>query len=138
MRVLVVDDEPDARALISRVLEDAGAEVATAANAEEALTRLDGEVPDVLISDLGMPEKNGFDLIRAVRSSSERCSRVPAIALTAFARTEDRARAMLFGYQVHLSKPVEAAELLLCGGQAFSRPLPPARPSPPFAPSPSD
>jgi signal transduction histidine kinase/CheY-like chemotaxis protein len=110
IRVLVVDDEDDTRSLLQRALEDAGASVVAAAGVEEALQEMTRQIPDVLISDLGMPGKSGFDLIRAVRSRSD-CRQVPAVALTAFARAEDRTRAIMSGYQMHVPKPVEVAEL---------------------------
>jgi PAS domain S-box-containing protein len=111
--VLIVEDEPDARELIRRVLEDQGAIVAAAASGAEALEILETMRPDVLISDIGMPEMDGYTLIRRVRSVPRNGAReLPAIALTAFARSEDRTRAMLAGFQAHLSKPVEPAELV--------------------------
>ena len=110
IRVLVVDDEDDTRSLLQRALEDAGASVVAAAGVDEALQEMTRQIPDVLISDLGMPGKSGFDLIRAVRGRSG-CRMVPAVALTAFARAEDRTRAIMSGYQMHVPKPVEVAEL---------------------------
>ena len=98
LRVLVVDDEPDARELIKRVLLQCNANVITAASAAEGLKILQAERPDVLISDIGMPEKDGYQFIREVRKlSASDGGRTPAIALTAFARSEDRTRAMLAG-----------------------------------------
>lgn len=114
LRVLIVDDEADARELLSAILEQRGAEVTTAASAAEALSCLEanGRLPDVLVSDLGMPREDGFDLIRKVRTlEPERGGRIPAIALTAYARSEDRARALAAGYEMHVSKPVEPAQL---------------------------
>ena len=117
LRVLVVDDEPDARALIKRVLLQCSANVITAASADEGLKILQAERPDVLISDIGMPEKDGYQFIREVRKlSAADGGRTPAIALTAFARSEDRTRAMLAGYQVHISKPIEPQELIATVG----------------------
>jgi PAS domain S-box-containing protein len=113
IRVLVVDDEPDARALLRRLLEEAEAEVSTAAAATEALALVQAERPDVIISDIGMPREDGYSLIRQVRElPPERGGRTPAIALTAYARAEDRVRTLLEGFQHHLSKPVEPAELI--------------------------
>jgi CheY-like chemotaxis protein len=113
VRVMVVEDEPDARELICRVLEHRNANVYCAGSAEEALNAMQDFQPDVLVSDIGMPEKDGYELIREVRSrSADRGGATPAIALTAFARTEDRTRALLAGYQMHVSKPVEPAELI--------------------------
>ena len=113
LRVLVVDDEPDARELIRQLLAECHAHVDTAASADEALTRLKTLRPDVLVSDIGMPGRDGYQLIRDVRRlSPELGGKTPAIALSAFARSEDRTRAMLAGYQVHVSKPIEPRELI--------------------------
>jgi PAS domain S-box-containing protein len=108
--VLVVDDEPDSRELLNRLLADCGATVITAASAAEALAAKDKQRPDILISDIGMPEIDGYQLLRSLRANGE--VRFPAIALTAFARSEDRTRALLAGYVAHVSKPVEPAELI--------------------------
>jgi CheY-like chemotaxis protein len=108
LRVLVVDDEPDARELLRQVLADCGAEVLTAGGAAEALALL-RERPQLLVSDIGMPDADGYELLKQVRALGER---LPAIALTAFARSEDRTRALRAGFLVHVSKPVEPAELV--------------------------
>ncbi len=111
IKVLVVDDEPDARHLIRRVMGDSGAEVAAAGSAAEAV-RLVGEFrPDILVSDIGMPDQDGYDLIRQVRARLA-AKALPAVALTAFARSEDRRRALLAGFQTHVAKPVDPAELV--------------------------
>ncbi len=111
--VLVVDDEPDARTLIARILERAGAEVRTAGSAAEALAALECTVPDVLVSDIGMPGTDGYTLIRAVRLlSRDKGGNVPALALTAYTRSEDRIKAVSAGFQTHLAKPADALELL--------------------------
>lgn len=113
VRVLVVDDEPDARQLITRILETCHVDVVTATNVEEAIVEVQRRPPDVLISDLGMPNRDGYDLIRAVRAMPQGSGgRIPAAALSAFARSEDRRRAMMSGYQTHVAKPVEPGELL--------------------------
>jgi CheY-like chemotaxis protein/anti-sigma regulatory factor (Ser/Thr protein kinase) len=113
-KVLVVDDEEDARLLVRRILEDCEAEVAVAASTAEALAKLDEARPDVMICDIGMPELDGYDLIRAVRARSrDRGGATPAVALTAFARPEDRLRALRAGFQMHLAKPVDQAELIV-------------------------
>lgn len=113
VKVLVVDDEPDARELIRLVLEGCEAEVITATSAQEALAVLERERPDVLISDIGMPQADGYQLIRQVRTlDPNRGGIIPAVALTAYARAEDRKRALLSGYQMHISKPVEPSELI--------------------------
>ncbi|HEX4000259.1 MAG TPA: response regulator [Pirellulales bacterium] len=111
IKVLVVDDDPDTRALFRRVLSDCGAEVADAEGVKQALGKLDEFKPNVLVSDIGMPALDGYDLIREVRSRGYTFQRLPAVALTAFARIEDRRRAMLAGFQVHVSKPVDPSEL---------------------------
>jgi len=113
LKIVVVDDEPDARELISRLLHECQAEVHTAASASEALQVVERVHPDLLISDIGLPERDGYQLIRDIRRlAPERGGRLPAIALTAFARSEDRIRAMLAGYQVHMAKPIEPHELV--------------------------
>jgi PAS domain S-box-containing protein len=113
LKVLVVDDRVDARDLVRRVLEECHADVLTAATAAEALRLVQSEMPDVLISDIGMPDANGFELLRRVRAlGPERGGRIPAIALTAFARSEDRTRALRAGFLVHVAKPVDPSELV--------------------------
>jgi PAS domain S-box-containing protein len=112
LRVLVVDDEPDARALIQRLLQDCDASVVTAGSAGDALEQIMSEAPDLLISDIGMPGEDGYTLIRRIRSLDGPRSRLPAIALTAYARTDDRVKAIQAGFQLHLAKPVEPIELL--------------------------
>jgi PAS domain S-box-containing protein len=110
--VLAVDDEPDARELIRRVLEDCGARVLVAASSREGLDVLRREKPDMILSDIGMPGEDGYAFIQQVRSlSPEEGGRTPAAALTAFARAEDRTRALRAGYQTHVTKPVETMEL---------------------------
>ncbi|HEY0174346.1 MAG TPA: ATP-binding protein, partial [Pyrinomonadaceae bacterium] len=112
LRVLVVDDEPDTRDMLKAGLEHCGANVTTVGSAAEAFALIEREPPHVLISDIGMPEEDGYDLIRKVRKlPAERGGRVPAIALTAYARAEDRMHALRAGYQMHVPKPVELVEL---------------------------
>jgi len=111
--VLVVDDEPDSRSLLQRLLEDCRAVVSTASSSAEAFERLIGERPDVLVSDIGLPVEDGYTLIRRVRAlTPDQGGRTPAIALTAYARPEDRMKAIMAGFQHHVSKPVEPAELI--------------------------
>jgi len=112
LKILVVDDEPDARFLVQRILADCNAGVTTASSAGEALGLLAQDPPDVLISDVGMPGEDGYALIRRVRSLPNGSARIPAIALTAYARKEDRAKAKRAGFQRHLAKPVDATELV--------------------------
>jgi CheY-like chemotaxis protein len=111
MSVLVVDDEPDARELIKRLLAESRAEVFVAGSVAEALSLLDRQNIHVMVSDIGMPDQDGYDLIREVRARGHTSRDLPAVALTAFARSEDRRRAMLAGFQVHVSKPVDPDEL---------------------------
>ena len=113
IKVLVVDDQRDARELMKRVLEDCAAEVLSAGTADEALRLIELEKPDVLISDIGMPDSDGFELLRRVRAlGADRGGKVPAIALTALARSEDRTRALRAGFLVHVAKPVDPSELV--------------------------
>jgi PAS domain S-box-containing protein len=113
VKILVVDDEPDARRLIKRLLESCDARVFTADSADAAVSIVETEKPDVLLSDIGMPVADGYELLRRVRAlGPERGGKVPAIALTAFARSEDRTRALLAGFLLHVSKPVEPRELI--------------------------
>jgi CheY-like chemotaxis protein len=112
-RVLVVDDDPDAREILRAMLEDAGATVATTASAGETRALMGQLRPDLLIADIGMPNEDGYSLIRSVRAlESDLTGHVPAIALTAHARAEDIDRAFASGFQVHVAKPVEASHLL--------------------------
>jgi CheY-like chemotaxis protein/anti-sigma regulatory factor (Ser/Thr protein kinase) len=112
IRVLVVDDDADARELLTSVLARSGAVVTAAASAAEALRALDAVWPDVILSDISMPDEDGYQFIRKVRLVERlRGGTVPAIALTANARIEDRARALAAGYQRHMAKPVDPAVL---------------------------
>lgn len=113
LKVLVVDDEADTRELISEVLKECGSEVITSRSAAEALEALEQHKPDILISDLGMPDEDGYSLISKIRAlPSERGGHIPAAALTAYARAEDRMRVLRSGFQFHLPKPVDSAELV--------------------------
>lgn len=113
LQVLAIDDEEDARILLEAVLGQCGAEVKTAASSTAALELLQGWRPDVIISDLGMPEEDGYTFIRKVRALFvDEKDVIPAIALTAYARVEDRLRSLSSGYQNHLPKPIEPAELV--------------------------
>ena len=113
VHVFSVDDEPDARELIRTVLEDQGAKVTSFGSAEEALAALKTTKPTVLICDVGMPKTDGYQLIRTLRAEESRSERIPALALTAFARAEDRKRSLVAGYQAHLAKPFDVGELIL-------------------------
>jgi PAS domain S-box-containing protein len=113
VRALVVDDQLDARILICRLIEESGGRCSLAENGTEALRLLDEEDFNILISDVGMPEFDGYELIRRIRTMHDSGVRnIPAIALTAYARADDRQRALLAGFQMHVSKPVEPRELI--------------------------
>jgi PAS domain S-box-containing protein len=113
LKVLVVDDEPDAREFVKRILEESRAVVKTSPSAAVAFEVVQSFNPDVLISDIGMPEEDGYQLIRRVRASTVgKVKEVPAMALTAFARPEDHERSVAAGFQMHLVKPVERTKLL--------------------------
>jgi CheY-like chemotaxis protein len=110
--VLVVDDEADARELINRILSDCHASVRMASSAEQALASIRDKIPQVIVSDLGMPDVDGFELMARIRALGTEYARLPAVALTAFARSEDRLRALEAGFRAHISKPVEPSELI--------------------------
>ncbi len=127
LRVLVVDDDDDARNLIERVLSDEGAIVVSADSAAQGLLELGRSGPDVLVSDIGMPDMDGYSLIHEIRSlPSNRGGSTPAIALTAYARAEDSARALATGFQAHLTKPIDPERLVAlvasCGGLSNGTP----------------
>ncbi|RKP52786.1 response regulator [Trinickia fusca] len=114
LRVLIVEDEPDARELVERVLQERGAQTLGFGNALDALTACMAEPPDVIVSDIGMPGVDGYDFIRRLRTfEAQRGRTTPAAALTAFARSEDRRRALLAGFQTHVAKPVDPLELVV-------------------------
>jgi len=113
-KVLAVDDEPDARLLLTALFERCGAEIVSCGNVTEALLQVKKFQPDILISDIGLPDEDGYSLIRRIRDNEDgTVKRLPAIALTAFARAEDRLMALSAGYNMYVSKPVEPAELAL-------------------------
>lgn len=122
VRVLVVDDEPDARTLVKRLLEDCDAIVTTAGSADEAVSLVGSQSFDVLVSDVGMPGEDGYSLIRRIRTlDPDAGGTLPAIALTAYARAEDRVRAIAAGFQMHVAKPVEPVELITMVAGAAGR-----------------
>jgi len=126
LKVLVVDDEADTRELIGEVLRECGSEVIISRSAAEALVALEEQKPDILISDLAMPDEDGYTLISKIRAlPSERGGQIPAAALTAYARAEDRMRVLRSGFQFHLPKPVDSAELVTVvaslAGRAYER-----------------
>jgi PAS domain S-box-containing protein len=111
LRVLVVDDDADARELVRVVLGNSGAEVSSASTADEAMQLLTRQVPDVLVSDIGLPGEDGYGLIRRLRGQPQ-TARLPALALTAYASIVDQDRALEAGFQRHLAKPVDPSELV--------------------------
>jgi len=113
VHAFAIDDEPDGRELLKRVLEDQGAVVTSFASAGDALIALKTSRPSVIVSDVGMPGMDGYQMIRSLRATESRDSRVPALALTAFARAEDRKRSLVAGFQAHLAKPFDVTELVL-------------------------
>ncbi|AKT42761.1 ATP-binding protein [Chondromyces crocatus] len=122
LRILVVDDEQDARELLGAILGDAGATVRLATCVDEAMVLLQTEVPDALVSDVGMPTKDGYALARELRGlPRDQGGRIPAIALTAHARSEDRTRALTAGFSTHIPKPVDPTELIVVLANALGR-----------------
>jgi CheY-like chemotaxis protein len=109
--VLVVDDESDAREILTMVLTEQGARVVAVGSVTEAIDAIERAKPDVLVSDIGMPREDGYTLIRLVKAMEKRIGKIPAAALTAYAGVHDRTRALLAGYSSHLPKPIEPAEL---------------------------
>jgi CheY-like chemotaxis protein len=111
--VLAVDDDPDAVTLVADLLQAAGARVSTASSADDALRVIEAEVPQVIVSDLGMPRVDGFQLIERIRGHRDPLVRhLPAAALTAYARSDDRVKALRAGFQIHLAKPIDPTELV--------------------------
>lgn len=139
LRVLVIDDEADARTLACRVLEECGAEVVAVGSAAEALSAMNADEGklSVVVSDIGMPGHDGYELIARMRAMPGNTARLPAIALTALARDEDRKRTLLAGYQMHISKPVDPAELVAViatlAGRGTARPGTTATANPQFS-----
>jgi PAS domain S-box-containing protein len=111
LRVMVVDDEADARRLLVKVLAEAGAVVTAVSSVVQAMAELANANPEVLVSDIAMPGQDGYELIRQIRSTGLNAKTLPAIALTAFAHKDDRRRALLAGFQVHVSKPIDPHDL---------------------------
>jgi signal transduction histidine kinase len=124
LTVLVVDNEPDARSLVAAVLENCGARVVATESTAAAMSVLEREVPDVLLSDIAMPVEDGYVLIRKVRTLPDDRRNIPAAALTAFANATDRARTLLAGYQAHVPKPVEPSELAVVVASLAGRTAP--------------
>jgi CheY-like chemotaxis protein len=125
LRVLVVDNEEDTLALVSEVLQMHGAEVASALSVKDALTHLELSLPDVIVSDIGMPFEDGYSFIRRLRAMPPaRGGAIPAIALTAYAAVTDARQALEAGFQLHVRKPVELAQLVVFVAQ-LGRPTAP-------------
>jgi CheY-like chemotaxis protein len=120
LRILVVEDDDDARELISTTLQHAGAQVMSAASANAALALLEQDMPDIIVSDIAMPNGTGYDLVKQVRATP-RLARIPAIALTAYGRVEDRERALNAGFNFHIVKPVEPQQLVRAVAAATGR-----------------
>ena len=122
LKVLIVDDEPDTRDMLKAGLSRCGAEVVAAASASEAIAALGTDLPGLLISDIGMPGEDGYEFIRRLRKLPvNEGGKIPAIALTAYARVEDRMNALRAGYQMHVPKPVELAELVAVAASLAKR-----------------
>ena len=127
-----VDDEKDTRDLIGRALEDRGARISVADNSKEAIEILERNEIDVLLADIAMPGEDGYSLIRQIRSAGTKLASIPAAAVTAHAREDERTRALAAGFHVHMAKPVEPSEIVrmvnhlahdrrIAGAQAVAR-----------------
>jgi CheY-like chemotaxis protein len=116
IKVLVVEDDRDTRDLVRRLLEAHRAEVIVAATAPEALDLLASTRPDILVSDIGLPDVDGYELMNRIRAMSDSLAKIPAVALTAFAKPDDRTRALRAGFNAHVAKPIEPEELIAMVG----------------------
>jgi signal transduction histidine kinase/DNA-binding response OmpR family regulator len=122
LRILVVDDEPDSRELIKAILIGCGGEVTCCESVAEAMKAIRDWKPDLLVSDIGMPNEDGYSLINKVRNlRSKRARQLPAVALTAYATKEDKSRALNHGYQMHVAKPIEPETLVMSIASAIGR-----------------
>jgi CheY-like chemotaxis protein len=123
IRVLVVEDDPETREILAAILDRSGFSYRMAGRASEALSILDEWQPDAIVSDIGMPDMDGYEFVRELRQrTAEQGGRIPALALSAFARAEDRERAMSSGYQGHIAKPVDPADLVRAIAELTGRP----------------
>ena len=120
--MLVVDDEPDSRDLLAAVLEDSGARAVTAASAEEALVILGHSDIDLVLADIGMPDRDGYSLLKEIRTLHGRVGTVPVVAVTAYATAADRERALAAGFAHHVAKPIDPAALVALAGGVLARP----------------
>jgi CheY-like chemotaxis protein len=131
VKVLILDDEPESLILLSTVLTQSGACVKTAASAEEGFAQVKEWRPDVIVSDIGMPGEDGYSFMRRVKTwMREAGTWIPAVAPTAYARAEDRMKALASGYQIHVPKPVEPAELITVLVSLIERPTVPWKATP--------
>jgi CheY-like chemotaxis protein len=131
VRVLVVEDEDDSREVVARILEQRGATVTSVGSAAAAFEALQQRPPDVILSDIGMPGEDGYTLMRRIRSlPTERGGQVPAAAFTAFARSDDRMKALLSGFQLHIPKPIQPDELVAVVCTLAGRNMPPLESTP--------
>ena len=121
LRIMVVDDEAETRELLKVMLSSQGADVLATSSGTEALAQIDEWQPAIIVSDIGMPTLDGYMFIKRVRALDSEQRGVPAIALTAYARAEDRLRALAAGFQMHVPKPVEASELVMVIGSLAKR-----------------
>jgi CheY-like chemotaxis protein/anti-sigma regulatory factor (Ser/Thr protein kinase) len=113
VRVLLVEDNPDTLDMLRFIFDEAGAEVIAATSVDEALDAMERFRPDALVSDIAMPDRDGYDLIHEIRSREpERGGKIPAVAVTAYARAEDRVRVLAAGFQMHIAKPIDPGELI--------------------------
>lgn len=126
--LLVDDDDDDGRDMMAHMLRMAGAEITTASSAQEALAAMAAAIPDLVVSDIGMPGEDGLALVRKLRLlDGEHGGRVPAVALTAYARGQDRASALRAGFNAHVAKPVESSEIIAVIASLCGRFLQPSR-----------
>jgi CheY-like chemotaxis protein len=124
LQVMLVDDEPDVRELLTTVIEGAGANVIAVGSAQEAIEVLEQSQPDVLVSDIAMPQEDGYTLIRKVRDrETAQGGCLPAVALTAYVREEDCQQAIDSGFQIHMSKPVVPTQLVVAVANLAGRVL---------------
>ncbi len=122
VKILVVDDDPDTRDLVTTILTRCGSEVRSSESAADALLAFQEWHPDLLVSDIGMPQMDGYGLIRKLRKlKSKRAKQIPALALTAYATDEDRTLALSAGFQMHLPKPIEPESLVSSIAAALGR-----------------
>jgi len=123
VHVLAVDDDADALTLLREIFESAGAQVTAVDSGAQVLRQIHSARPDVVVTDIAMPSIDGYEMLRRIRSSDDKAvSHVPAIALTAHARSEDRAKASASGFQLHIAKPIDPSELIAAVAALVRRP----------------